>query len=535
MGPRLKPKYLADVPTYRSKSLLLALSTAAAISPLIVPGAQAAPVRQAASAPQDASARQAAPTPQDALAWTPCPRPDLGGPATQECATLTVPVDHAVPAGPQLSLAVSRVRSEDPAKRRGALLVLAGGPGGSGVQRLTQRGTKLQARLGDAYDLVALDPRGTGGSTRATCRLPSADRHLTALRSWPAPGGNIDANIERSRRTAALCAENGGPVLRSLSTANQVRDMDLFRRALGERKLSAWGTSYGAYAAAVYAQKYPQHTDRWVLDSVADPDPAHLARTWMRNTGQAVEDAFPAFAAWAADPARETDGLAPRLAQHPALVRPLVLALAARLDRAPKESTTPGTRLTGNHLRQALQNALYGQANHPALARLIAAASSTDPEVRPVLTPDIAGPVPDADAATTIGVICNDVRWPEGRGTVAAHRRAVLADRARYPLTAGFPANITPCSFWKWAPADEPARITSSGPSNILVVQNRRDPSTPYFGALKMREALGDRARLVSVNTTGHGSYLGTGNACGDARVTAFLTGGVRPGSDVSC
>ncbi|MFJ2739498.1 alpha/beta hydrolase [Streptomyces sp. NPDC087440] len=512
------------MPTYRSKSLLLALSTAAAISTLA-----AAPSAQATGTQATGPRTQADPRP--ALTWTPCARTDLGGPATQECATLSVPVDHADPAGPQLSLAVSRVRSEDPAKRRGALLVLAGGPGGSGVQRLTQKGTKLRAELGDTYDLVALDPRGTGNSTRATCKLPSTDRHLTTLRSWPAPDGSIDANIDRSRRTADLCARNGGAVLRSLTTANQVRDMDLLRRALGERRLSAWGTSYGAYAAAVYAQKYPQRTDRWVLDSVADPDPARLARTWMYNTGRAVEEAFPDFAAWASDPARGTD----RLARTPSRVRPLVLSLAARLDRTPRESTTPGTPLTGNHLRQALQNALYGEANYPALAKLIAAASSTDPKVKPVLTPDIAGPLPDADAATTIGVICNDVRWPTGPGTTAAHRRAVREDRARYPLTAGFPANITPCSYWKWTPAEQPTRITSSGPSNILMVQNRRDPSTPYFGALKMREALGDRTRLISVNKAGHGSYLGTGNSCGDARVTAFLTRGVRPASDVSC
>ncbi|CAM5617773.1 hypothetical protein GCM10010329_19290 [Streptomyces spiroverticillatus] len=502
--------------TYRSKSLLLALSTAAALSTLT-----ATPSAQAAEAA----------TPQPTLTWTPCARPDLGGPTTQECATLSVPVDHADPTGPRLDLAVSRVRSEDPAKRRGALLVLAGGPGGSGVQRLTQRGTKLRAQLGDTYDLVALDPRGTGKSTRADCQLPASDRHLTTLRSWPAPDGSIDANIDRSRRTADLCARNGGPVLRSLTTANQVRDMDLFRRALGEQKLSAWGTSYGAYAAAVYAQKFPHRTDRWVLDSVADPDPKRLAQTWMRNTGQAVEDAFPAFAAWASDPARGAD----RLAEHPSAVRPLILSLAVRLDRTPKESSVPGTPLTGNHLRQALQNSLYGEANYLPLARLIAAASSTDPKVKPVLTPDIAGPLPDADAATTIGVICNDVRWPAGPGTTAAYRRAVRADRTRYPLTAGFPANITPCSYWKWTPAEKPTRITSSGPSNILVVQNRRDPSTPYFGALKMREALGERARLVSVDKTGHGSYLGTGNACGDARVTAFLTTGVRPAADTSC
>jgi pimeloyl-ACP methyl ester carboxylesterase len=362
---------------------------------------------------------------------------------------------------------------------------------------------------------------------------------LVTLRSWPAPGGRIDANIDRSRRTADLCAKNGGAVLRSLTSANQVRDMDLLRRALGERKISAWGTSYGAYIAATYAQKFPHRTDRWILDSVADPNPARLAQTWMANTGRAVEEALPDFAAWASDPARDTDHKGPRLAQHSSQIRPLILALAARLDRTPKDSTTPtgepGVPVTGNHLRQALQNSLYGEANYPALAQLIATSLSTDPQAKPVLTPDLAGPLPDADAATTIGVICNDIRWPAGETSTDSYRRAVRADRARYPLTAGFPANITPCGFWKWAPAENPTRITSSGPSNILMIQNRRDPATPYFGALKMREALGDRARLVSVNKAGHGSYLGTGNACGDQRVTDFLTKGVRPAADASC
>lgn len=209
--------------------------------------------------------------------------------------------------------------------------------------------------------------------------------------------------------------------------------------------------------------------------------------------------------------------------------------MAARLDRAPRESTTPGVPLTGNRLRQALQNALYSDTNFPALARLVDAGRSTDPRVRPVLSPDVAGPLPDADAAVTIAVICNDVSWPKGNGAIASYRRAVAADRVRHPLTAGFPANITPCSFWKWTPAEKPARITSRGPSTILMVQNRRDPSTPYFGALKVREALGARARLVSVDGGGHGVYLGTGNACAQRAVTEYLLTGVRPRRDTDC
>ncbi|WP_199844943.1 alpha/beta hydrolase, partial [Streptomyces scabiei] len=88
---------------------------------------------------------------------------------------------------------------------------------------------------------------------------------------------------------------------------------------------------------------------------------------------------------------------------------------------------------------------------------------------------------------------------------------------------------------WKDAPADRPTRITDRGPSNILMIQNRRDPTTPHAGALRMRQALGDRARLVTVERGGHGVYLGTGIACGDRAVTRFLTTGERPLRDVAC
>ncbi|MFE2377500.1 alpha/beta hydrolase [Streptomyces sp. NPDC059398] len=488
-----------------------AAAVAAALTAISVPAAHAA---------------HAATAPAPVLTWRDCAQP--GGPAGQECAELPVPLDYRHPDGPRLTLAVSRLRSDRPAARRGTLLVIPGGPGGSGVQRLTQKGAALRGQLDGAYDIVSLDPRGVGGSSRAGCGLDAADRHLVTVRSWPAADGGIAENIARSRRTADACARNGGPVLRSLTTANEVRDIDRFRQALGEEKLSAWGQSYGTYVGAQYAQKYPQHTDRWVLDSNGDPDPSRVARGWLANMAVGADDRMPDFAAWAADPTRADDGL--RLAQRPDEVRPLFLSLAAKLDREPKETTTPGVPLTGTLLRQALQNALSDDAAFPQLAQLIRAAQ--DPAATPVLTPDLSQAMPDADAAVTIGVICNDVRWPD---PVSSYGPAVAADRAAHPLTAGMPANITPCTFWKDAPAAPPARITDRGPSDILMIQNRRDPYTPYAGALKMRAALGDRARLVTVDSGGHGSYLGTGNACGDRTVTRFLTTGQRPAHDTEC
>lgn len=498
--------------THRTRRVLvLALSVSAAATTLT-----------AVTGPATATAAPSSPT----LTWRPCAQPN--GPAGQECAELAVPLDHRDPDGPQLTLAVSRLRSEDPEARRGTLLMIPGGPGGSGVKRLTQQGNALRKELGSAYDIVSLDPRGVGGSTRASCGLPADDRHLVTLRSWPSPDGDITENVARSRRTAEACATNGGAVLRSLTTANEVRDIDLFRQALGEERLSAHGVSYGTYVGALYAQKYPERTDRWVLDSNDDPDPRLVARGWLASMAQGAEDRFPDFAAWAADPARETARL--RLAEKPEDVRPLFLSLAAALDRAPRATTTEGVPLTGNRLRQAMQNALYNDNSFDELALLIRQA--LDPKATPVLTPDVAGPMSDEEAAVAMAVVCNDVRWPASLG---AYERAVADNRVRYPLTAGMPVNVTPCAFWKNKPVEKPTRITDEGPSNILMVQNRRDPATPYFGALKLRAALGDRARLVTLTSGGHGAYLGTGNACGNRTVTTFLLTGERPEQDISC
>ncbi|MEU7104157.1 alpha/beta hydrolase [Streptomyces sp. NPDC046215] len=499
-------------------ALVLTLSAAACAATLTAPA-------QAAPAP-----------PAPALSWKPCTEGSGNSPGL-ECATLSVPMDYREPEGRKLDLAVSRLRSDRPSARRGTLLVIAGGPGTSGVDRLAAKGPTLRQRTGGSYDLVSIDPRGVGRSTKADCGLTADDREMTHLRSWPAPDGDIGGNVTRARRVAAACERNGGDLLRSFTTANEARDIDLFRQALGEEKLSAWGMSYGTYVGAVYAQKFPQRTDRWVLDSSADPDPSHVAHGWLTGMAAAAEDRFPDFAAYAADPARDA---AHRVAERPEDVRPAFLALARQLDGAPREFArteqekrdgTPHFPLTGNRLRQGLQQALYSDGSFERLAALVVAARDT---TGPLTVPDVlpGTPLTQDQAAVSIGVICNDVNWPR---SVAAYARATAADRARHPLTAGMPANITPCAFWKGGATEKPTRVTDRGPSNILMVQNLRDPATPHRGGLKMRAALGDRARLVTVDSGGHGAYLAHGNACGDGLVTNFLTTGSRPERDVTC
>ncbi len=472
-----------------------------------------------------ASPAPAAPPPADRLVWTPCAQP--GGPADQRCADLSVPVDHRAPDSARLTLRVTRLPGDGPAARRGVLLVAPGGPGGSGVEALAHRGAALRTALRGAYDLVSLDPRGVGGSDGTGCGLRPDDRDVLAFRGWPGPGGDLHGVAVRARRTADTCARNGGAVVRSYSTANEVRDIERLRRALGTPKLSLYGVSYGTYVSAAYAQRHPGHTDRTVLDSSDDPDPTRVGRGWNARTAAGADERFPDFARWAADPARDADGL--RLARHPEEVRPRVLALADRLDHAPRATDTPHHPLTGNLLRQTVQQALTDDAAFPWAARLITAAG--DPDATPALPPGYGTPVPDRDATVFLATLCNDVRWPRD---VRRYAREVAVDRVRHPLTAGQPVTLTPCAFWPGAPADAPVRVTPDGPP-ALMIQNLRDPTTPYAGALRMRAALGARARLVTVDRGGHGVYLAHGNACGDRAVTTYLRTGHRPASDLRC
>ncbi|MGC7095452.1 alpha/beta hydrolase [Amycolatopsis lurida] len=202
-------------------------------------------------------------------------------------------------------------------------------------------------------------------------------------------------------------------------------------------------------------------------------------------------------------------------------MRPLFLDLAARLDRSP----IPG--LTGNGLREALLRNLYTDAGFPMIAKLmIAARDGTAVPPQPQPPEDVLQNV----SAMAITTVCNDVEWP---GSVQAHERAVAESRERFPLTAGMPVNITPCSFWPYEPV-KPVKITDNGPSNVLMVQNMRDPSTPLAGAREMRGALGDRARMVTVDSGGHGAYRAHGNACGDETVTRYLLSGRLP-ADTTC
>ncbi|MFJ9588400.1 alpha/beta hydrolase [Streptomyces acidicola] len=463
----------------------------------------------------------AAPEPPP-LDWTKCEGTGLD--PRQRCATVEVPMDYADPQGGKITVAFSRIPAENPEKRRGALFLIPGGPGGGSLDQPSDKGQKLPQEVRDAYDLIGFDPRGYGRSTPVNCGFEHGDLAPSKTRPWPAPDGSVTENMATARRMSDACARNGGELIQHISTANEARDLDRIRAALGERKISAWGVSYGTYVGAVYNELFPHRTDRIVLDSNNDPDPTRVVRGWLARFEEGVEDNFPEFAKWASQP-----GNPDRVARTATEVRPLFLRLAARLDREP--IPWPGANpeeLNGNVLRQTMLDSLYDPDDYPVLARLILAARKGTVPPAPQTPPDSVLQNGFASGAA----ICNDIAWPR---SAAAYEKGVAESRAKYPLTAGLPRNAMLCAAWPWAPKEPAVRITDRGPSTVLLVQNRRDVATPLSGALKLREALGRRAVMVTVNSTGHDVYLANGNACGDRTVSRFLATGQRPVRDVTC
>jgi pimeloyl-ACP methyl ester carboxylesterase len=177
---------------------------------------------------------------------------------------VSVPLDYARPAGRRIDIAISRVRAADPGKRRGVLLMNPGGPGSSGLNMPVTK--QLPEEVTQQYDLVGFDPRGVGASTPVTCGLGEGQ-------GWSPiqfDSAKFAEHVVQTREIADKCWAAQPDLLPHITTRNTARDMNVIRMALGERKISYYGISYGTYLGVVYTQMFPRSSDRIVLDSNVD-------------------------------------------------------------------------------------------------------------------------------------------------------------------------------------------------------------------------------------------------------------------------
>jgi len=170
----------------------------------------------------------------------------------------------------QVDLAIVCVRRAGAAAGTSAHVVLAGGPGDSGVNQVTGLARQGGAILFDLFegDIVGIDQRGTGRS-RPNLETPA----LYGL-PFDTPG-DPDAwlpRIERTSREVAAAFRASGIRLEAYNTRESADDVDDVRRALGYETLTLWGRSYGSHLALATVARHPAIVNRLVLVSPEGPN-----------------------------------------------------------------------------------------------------------------------------------------------------------------------------------------------------------------------------------------------------------------------
>ncbi|MFG1925270.1 alpha/beta hydrolase [Cryptosporangium sp. NPDC048952] len=488
------------------KVLLATACGAVAAAAVVIPT-----VSDATSAPAGATQE---------LKWGKCPATALSatpGLPELQCTTVQVPLDYQQRDGKKITIAISRLPSTNPEKRRGVLLTNPGGPGGSGLdtpQLFSLKGlpAPFPASVREQYDIIGIDPRGVGRSTPVTCNVTPEQIAISNL-PYARNSADVANQAKVAKAEAAQCANaKTSWMLPHMTTANTARDMDTIRQALGEPTASYLGVSYGSYLGAVYASLFPKTTDRVVLDSALGPNGYDI--TAMRGLARGMEDRFPDFAEFAASHPEYG------LGDTPEQVTKKYHELADRLYRKP----------VGTFTESVFRGVTFSKLYTSDLDALATMWQFLNKGVEPKLPTD--GADIQNVIAARFAVICGESDWPS---SVANYQRDVAIDRIRYPLLGAASANISACAYWQNPSAESKVPITDNGPSNVLIVQNERDPGTPLVNARKLRKAFGDRARMVTVDQGGHGVYGFGANTCASDAMNNFLTTGKRPQRDLYC
>ncbi|OIJ62556.1 protease [Streptomyces mangrovisoli] len=454
-------------------------------------------------------------------------------PGQLECGTVSVPLDYARPRGPQIKLTVSRIRAtgKDPrggkrkVARQGALVYNPGGPGASGMYFPLIGVLPEWKGLASAYDLVGYAPRGVGRSAPLSCVAPGHFfKGPSQAPSYPSESYK-NRRIAEARAYARGCAKRSGSGLRFYNSLNNARDLDVLRAALGERRLTFMGASYGTYFGALYATMFPAHVRRMVLDAPVDPDPDQI---WYRDNldqSAAFENRWSDLREWIA---RHDDVYG--LGTTADAVQANYETARARLATKPAGGTVGPGQLHGMFVTAA-----YYDDYWPSRAEALSAYLKGDPQ--PLV--DVASPVKEAAAeaenanAVYTAVECNDAPWP-------TNWRVWDRDNTRLARVAPFETwdNVwmnLPCAFWS-APRQRPLDVrTAPGEvAPVLILAAERDAAAPYDGAREMQRRLAGSA-LVTERGAGTHGVAGGPNACVNAYVDAYLLRGRVPEHRSTC
>ncbi|MEU6715044.1 alpha/beta hydrolase [Nonomuraea sp. NPDC046802] len=473
-----------------------------------------------------------------------------------QCATAEVPLDYTRPRGQTVTLALARIPAGDQARRLGALVVNRGGPGYSAVDYLNgviagAVPSPVSADVLARYDIVGVDPRGSGRSTPAVQCLEDAEEAEALARgvsNAPLTAEERRKRAQADTRYASLCRKRSGTLLDHLSSVAIARDLDVVRAALGEERLNYLGQSYGTYLGMVYANMFTSRTGRLVFDSVLDPtrrDAGAPGTTKSARTGsdvatmQTLKEFF-RLCEEGGDRCGFGDG-------NPEAAFERIMSVLRKGPvplKASDGTTVPLTysfvvTWTGNWLYQPMFWNIQG-GGAPFLKAVDEAIKDPSGAAGAALAAEVValqqvgiGETPYTSPLTNAyhGVTCGEVDVPKNAEALAR----LAAERDRHAGPFGTLRAYEDSSCVPWRSANE---LRHKGPWNartsepVLILSNTFDPATPLWSAQRVHGMLPNSRLLIN---KGWGHVAAQQSTCVVEATSRYLLDGTPPAKGAIC
>ena len=435
-----------------------------------------------------------------------------------ECTTVLAPLDYEAPTGATVELAITRALAGNPDARIGNLFVNPGGPGSPAELLVNGLANFGPPELGESFDIIGIDPRGTGGSNAIDCNSNWIEDINTPLTIEDGLADDVDAFLADFGAMAAECEEEHSiEYLASITTENAARDHEFVRILLGDEPMNFFGASYGTTLGSVYATMFPGNIRALVLDAPVLPDDGLVGREHLPDLELQIARLDASCDAWVDCPVgnqgwlNALDDLEEQLIEGP--IGPLTLGEFSTVVSLtiPAPSFFPDVAF-------GVAEALDG--NGGPLAELNGFFLTPLPETGN----------PAEFAGGFAAIECADgVAWD----FVPSQDTLTVGEETLAEAPEAGPFFGLPCDLWP-VQGDGLPSIDYRGDAPVLIIGNTGDAITPLRWAEAMVEDFGDAARLLTWDATGHVAYS-FGSQCIDAHTTTFFLSVELPPEGTVC